>query len=70
MKDLGVYKTVKQETYRCHFDPETQAALALGPLPEVSEAFRIDAQNEEEAKQKLAAEIGNGIMVEAADAAQ
>jgi hypothetical protein len=70
MKDLGVYKTVKQETYRCHFDPEANAALALGPLPSVGEAFRVDAQSEGEAKQKLAAEIGNGIMVEAAEAAQ
>jgi len=68
MKDLGMYKTVKQESYRCHFDSEANDAIALGPLPEVSEAFRIDAQNEEEAKQKLAEEIGDGIMIEAGEA--
>ena len=64
MKDLGVYKTVKQETYRCHFDAESNEALAMGPLPELNEAFRVEAGDEKEAVEKLSEKIGQGVMAE------
>jgi hypothetical protein len=64
MKELGVYKTVKQETYRCHFDDENNRALALGPLPSVNEAYRVDAESETEAAEKLAEQMGDGVMVD------
>jgi len=63
MKDLGMYKTVKQETYHCHFDPDNGRALALGPLPAMDRAYDIEAQTEDEALGKLAEQMGKGVML-------
>jgi hypothetical protein len=64
MKDLGIFKTVKQETYRCHFDAQSNEAIAMGPLPEVNKAFRVEANSEKEAVEKLSEKIGQGVMVD------
>jgi hypothetical protein len=64
MKDLGMYKTVKQETYHCHFDPDNGRALALGPLPATDKAYDLEAQTEDEALDKLAEQMGKGVLLE------
>ncbi len=64
MKDLGIFKTVKQETYRCHYDFRNNEAIAMGPLPEVSKAFQVEANSEKEAVEKLSEKLGQGVMVD------
>jgi len=66
MIDLGIYQTVDGKEYDCHFLPEERVAHAIGPLPEGNQignrdiAFEVHAENEQEAKQNLAKEIGSG----------
>lgn len=61
MKDLGHYKTTASKTYRCHYDDSKQTALAMGPLPDLSVSFRLEAENEQDAAKKLAQAIGGGL---------
>jgi hypothetical protein len=62
--DLGTYKTAGSKTFHCHFDPDKQVAVALGPLPDLAIALEVVAQDETEAKEKLKQEIGIGVFAE------
>lgn len=61
MKDLGHYKTTMAKTYHCHFDDNKRIALAMGPLPDLTVSFRVEAENEQDAAKKLAQAMGNGV---------
>ena len=61
MKDLGLYKTTNAKTYHCHFDDCSKTALALGPLPDLSISFKVEAENEQDAATRLAQAIGGGV---------
>lgn len=61
MTDLGLYKTYFSKTFRCHYDPANRVALARGPLPAMTTAHTISAEDEKEAAVKLAKEIGIGV---------
>jgi hypothetical protein len=66
MIELGIYQTVDDKEYDCHFLPEGKVAQAIGPLPKGDQigsrgvAFEVKAETENEAKQNLAKEIGPG----------
>jgi hypothetical protein len=61
MQDLGVYKTFSSKTYRCHFDGDKNIAFARGPLPDLTIAYQVSAEDENEATEKLSREIGMGV---------
>lgn len=61
MIDMGCYKTFYSQTFRCHFDPDNQIALARGPLPDLTTAYEVEAEDEKKAAAKLAREIGMGV---------
>jgi hypothetical protein len=51
------------ETYRCHFDPVDQVAVARGPLPDLTMAYSVSVNEEKEAIEKLKQKIGVGVLV-------
>ena len=64
MIDIGTYKTTNSKTFHCHFHPDKHAAFALGPLPDLTVAYEVKAQDKTEAKEKLKQELGTGVFVE------
>jgi len=68
MIPLGIYTTKDGKDYDCHFLPDGKIAKAIGPLPPPGpeyvgnrpEAFEVEAESAQEAKQKLAQAIGPG----------
>jgi len=67
IKNLGCYRTRKGLEYDCQFITDINLAQAAGPLqPSIDPigargvAFKMQAESEEEAKQKLAEAIGSG----------
>lgn len=64
MIDMGTYKTFYSQTFRCHFDPDNRVALARGPLPDLTTAHKLAAEDEKEAATKLSREIGMGVFTD------
>jgi hypothetical protein len=56
--DGWVIDTTRAKTFHCHFDDKKGIALAMGPLPDLTVSFRIEAENEKDAAKKLAHAIG------------
>jgi hypothetical protein len=63
MEDLGHYKTNAAKTFRCHFNSLKKVAFAMGPLPDLSICFEVEAENTQKAREKLSQAIGRGIFV-------
>jgi hypothetical protein len=64
MITLGVFTTRDGNCYDCQFIPKEKTAQAVGPIPgrvgARGVAYEVGAESEEEARQKLAEEIGQG----------
>ena len=70
MKTLGCYRSEDGERYILQFVREYKCARAFGPISNASEravsmdtkkpAFEVEAESEEDARQRLAREIGQG----------
>lgn len=64
MIKLGVYTTIDGEKYDCHFILTEKVVQAVGPLPQRvgarGVAFEVKAESEQDARQKIASEIGQG----------
>ena len=61
MTELGIYKTFDNRQYRCCFDRDNRAALAIGPLPFSDIAARMIAFNLKEAAEGLSRFMGKGL---------
>ena len=66
IKNIGLYRTKEGLSYDCQFIPDANLAQAVGPLPAPRQvgargvAFEVEAESEEEAREKLAEKIGPG----------
>ena len=64
MIQLGIYTTIDGKQYDCQFIPAEKIVQAVGPLPHRvgsrGVVFEVKAESEEEARQKIASEIGQG----------
>jgi len=69
MVQLGIYRTKDGKEYDCLLFPDDAIAEAVGPLPEPGQigsrgpAFKVIAESEQDARRKLAKEIGSGKFV-------
>ncbi len=65
MKDLGIYRTKNNETYCCYFILETKRVFVVGPFTKnvFTSSYIVEeilADSEEEAKNKLIKDLGEG----------
>ncbi len=68
MKNLGIFSTQDGKRYDCHYFPNEKEVVAIGPLPPpgpghvggIREAFKDQAETEEDARSKIAKGLGPG----------
>jgi len=61
--ELGIYNRTDGKSYACFFDKKNNKAEARGPLNRAGTTgeIQVDANSEEEARQKLAKKLGPGV---------
>ena len=66
MISLGIFESKEGRSYDCQFLPEEKMAQAVGPLPARvgprGVAFEVQAESEEEARQKILSAIESGTL--------